>query len=79
MTDIWDEKPNQLIVGAYVPRFRYNAKKIDAWLEKLKAHYEPIEEKARALDAVQGWWNMFNQCIDSEAVKDRLWKILEAF
>ncbi|MCK4698642.1 MAG: hypothetical protein KAT53_10140 [Dehalococcoidia bacterium] len=29
------------------------------------------------LEAVRNWWNLFNQCIDSEAVKDKLWEILE--
>lgn len=30
------------------------------------------------LEAVKGWWDIFNQCIDSEGAKEKLWKILKA-
>ncbi len=36
-----------------------------------------MKQKAEALDAVQDWLNLFNQCIDSEAVKEKLEEILQ--
>uniref|UniRef100_A0A6M3LVH4 Uncharacterized protein n=1 Tax=viral metagenome TaxID=1070528 RepID=A0A6M3LVH4_9ZZZZ len=64
----------------------------DRWSEKAEkwmwdsCGYAPdtsVEElaewmkKAKKLEAVKEWWNMFNQCIDSEAVKDKLEEALE--
>ena len=41
----------------------------------------PVEDLIRAyerLKSVKNWYLMFNQNIDSEAVKDKLWEILKA-
>ena len=35
-----------------------------------------MKQKAEAFDAVKEWCLMFNQCIDSEAVKKKLYEIL---
>ncbi len=40
----------------------------------LRSKNKELKDK---LDAVQTWWNLFNQCIDSEVVKEKLEKILE--
>ncbi|GAF67778.1 unnamed protein product [marine sediment metagenome] len=55
--------------------------------ERLKELYDneteaeiPVEDLIRAyerLKSVKNWYLMFNQNIDSEAVKDKLWEILK--
>ncbi len=45
--DIWGEKPNWWWTEPDgLGKMIYNKGEMDAWLEKLKTHYEPIEEKA---------------------------------
>ena len=56
--------------------------------ERLKKLYDneteaeiPVEDLIRAyelLKSVKDWYLMFNQNIDSEAAKDKLWEILKA-
>ena len=62
------------------------AEKYDAWMiDKTDGAIITISQEKwqeclsvlKKLEAVKTWWNMFNQCIDSEAVKDKLEEILE--
>ena len=51
MTDPWDEKPHSRKPGSLPYNIKvYDAEVMDPWLEQLKAHYEPIEEKAENYD-----------------------------
>lgn len=59
------KKPNTIPEGYY-----YNASEMDEYL----AIVEPLAEK---LEAVRTWWLLFNQCIDSEAVKEKLEELLK--
>ena len=47
MSDIWDEKPVFFRMG---DNLVYSVGEVDDFLEKLKAHYVPIEEKAEKWD-----------------------------
>ncbi len=43
-------------------------------INNLRRKVHKLEER---LKAVQDWWDLYNQCIDSEAAKEKLEKILE--
>ncbi len=46
-----------------------------------REYADNLREKNKKLkdqiEAVQEWWLLFNQCIDSEATKEKIEKILE--
>jgi len=44
-------------------------------INNLRRKIYKLEER---LKAVQDWWDLYNQCIDSEAAKEKIEKILEA-
>ncbi len=46
---------------------------VTAYILKLIRENKKVEEK---LEAVEEWWGMFNQCIDSQVVKEQLEKII---
>ena len=83
MNDIWDEKPKSgqwvsfkypVKSGEELQMPIYDAEKMDEWLTKLRVQYYIMKTR---LEAVEDWWLMFNQCIDSEVVKNKLVDILD--
>jgi len=48
--DIWDEKPEagRDIFGVNIA---YEKDEMDAWLEKLRAHYKLVEERLKMIEA----------------------------
>ena len=47
---------------------------VTAYILKLIRENKKVEEK---LEAVEDWWLLFNQCIDSDAAKEKLEEILK--
>ncbi len=87
--DLWDEKPNPndffIVVHEWTWEKRFDVSaylnKRDAWLEKVEAERSDLTndlmDAERKLEGIQIWWDLFNQCIDSEVVKTKLEEILE--
>ena len=77
----WKEHPEGPFKANRIIGWKNTAEKWDSYLEAIKdtvphvslADYEVLEDK---LEAIEDWWNLFNQCIDSETVKNKLEGIL---